>query len=60
MSKELAKAVRDLLDTLWDEAEGSHAEGTQRIFNNAIWKKYDPILYGHYNKISKLLKANGL
>ena len=60
MSKELVAAVRDLLEQIESEAESSHAEGPQGVFNDKIWKKYDPVLFGLCNKIKKLMKRDGL
>lgn len=60
MSKQLAKAVKDLLDQIEDEAESSYQTGPQRIFNDKIWKENDPVLFGLCSKIKKILKADGL
>ena len=60
MSKELAAAVKDLLEQIESEAESSYQTGPQRLFNDKIWKQNDPILFGLCNKVKKIMKRDGL
>ena len=59
MGKKLVAAINELLDTIEHDAEGGYAEGSARVFNEKIWKKYDPDQYRQWKAVKTLMKSDG-